>query len=290
MSYSHIDVKPVTGALGGEIIGPDLREPLDDAKFCEIKDALLEHLVIFFRDQDITPDQHIAFGRRFGELNIHPYIPHLEGHPEIIVLGSREDDPAPNTLEEQTKAKRNSNAWHTDMTYTAIPPMGSILHGVEIPESGGDTMFVNLYAAYEALSDKMQRFLSDLTAVHDIMHTKTREDFSTPEGLDQIKRNQRVTPAVEHPVIRTHPETKRKCLFVNKHFTSHIKDLSQLESDRLLNMLTDHINKPEFQCRFRWQPHSIAFWDNRCTQHYAVVDYGTRRTMHRVTVNGDKPY
>jgi taurine dioxygenase len=282
MSYKEIEVCPVSGNLGAEIYGVDLRHPLGDSTYKEIRQALLENCVIFFRDQDITPDQQKAFAARFGQLQIHPYIPTLEGHPEIIELASDPDGPA--------EMSYQSNKWHTDMTFVAEPPMGCVLFGKVIPEAGGDTMFLNLYRAFETLSPAMQEFVCTLTAVHNIT-------VSMPEGFideawapNQLKRLHEKTPAVEHPVVRTHPETKRKCLFVNSNFTSHIKGLNRNESQALLAMLYEHIAKPENVCRFNWRTHSIAFWDNRCTQHYAVNDYHALRIMHRVTIEGERPY
>ncbi len=276
-----MDIQPITGSLGAEISGVDLSHPLDTSAFEQIRGALSEYLVLFFPDQDITPDQQVAFGRRFGELHVHPFIPHLEGHKEIIVLGSGDDGPGENT--------RQSNVWHTDLTYTKTPPMGSLLHAIAIPAAGGDTMFADMYAAFDALSSPIQKFLLDLTAIHDIGHTLTRDEFFSGDGLDKLKRTRERTPPIEHPVIRTHPETGRKALFVNAHFVSHFKDLEPAESDALLAFLLDHVNRPEFQCRHRWAKHDLALWDNRCTQHYAVIDYSTRRTMHRVTICGDVP-
>jgi taurine dioxygenase len=281
MHYKHFDLDPITGALGGEIHGIDLSEPVDDEMLQEIYDALLQNLVLFFRDQHITPAQQIEFGRRFGELHVHPLIPHLKGYPEILALGGGEG-PRPQT--------RNSNVWHADLTYIATPPMGSILRGVEVPEAGGDTMWTNMYAAYDALSERMKRFLSDLSAVHDIAKTSRREDLSTKAGVDRFWKSQETTPPVTHPVIRIHPEINQKCIFVSRAFTTHIPDLEPRESESVLRFLMEHIEKPEFQCRFHWRKDSIAFWDNRCTQHYAVVDYSERRTMHRVTICGDQPH
>lgn len=281
MPYPHIDVKPMTGSLGAEIFGVDLGQPLSPEQLADIRQALLDHLVIFFRDQDITPAQHITFGRHFGELHIHPFIPSLEGYPEILQLGGKQPGPG--------KYSRNANVWHTDLTYSQDPPMGSILHGLEVPEAGGDTMFANLYAAYEGLSDRIQHLLSDMVAVHSVTQTKTVHELSSVEELKQLTWAMEAVPPAEHPVIRVHEETGRKALFVNSNFTAFLKDVSEHESNALLAMLNEHINHPEYQCRFRWRKYSLAFWDNRCTQHYALADYATMRRMHRVTVCGERP-
>jgi len=282
MTYKHIEVRPLTGTLGAEIGGVDLRDSLDDKTFEEIHQALLDNLVIFFRNQDITPDQQKAFGRRFGKLHVHPYIPILAGHPEIIKLESGDDGPG--------EMAYQSNTWHTDLTYTAEPPMGSMLHGIKVPEAGGDTMFLNLYASYEALSDTMKSLVDGLTAIHDIVASMPNDFMQQSWAPKQLANLQKVTPPVEHPVVRTHPETKRRCLFVNRNFTSHIKGMMLPESDALLGFLLEHIEQPEFQCRFHWENKSLAFWDNRCTQHYAVSDYRSKRRMHRVTICGERPH
>lgn len=280
-SYQHIEVRPMTGTFGTEIFGVDLAAPLSDAVFNEVKRALLDYHVIFFRDQDITPRQHVDFGRRFGELHIHPFIPAHEDQPEIIVLGGKTPGPGPYA--------RNSNVWHTDLTYSQEPPMGSILHGVEIPESGGDTMFADLTAAYDGLSDRLQSLFSDMIAVHSMSATKTRQELTSAQQIKEVQWSLEKVPPAEHPVVRTHPDTGRKCLFVSRHFTSYLKDVTERESDALLSLLHGHIDQPEYQCRFRWQKNSVAFWDNRCTQHYAVADYHEIRRMHRVTICGPRP-
>jgi len=279
--YKQIEIRPMTGSFGTEIFGVDLSEPLGDDVLAEVNQALLEYHVIFFRDQDITPRQHVEFGQRFGELHIHPFIPPHKDQPEIIVLGGKTPGPGPYA--------RNSTVWHTDLTYSQEPPMGSILHGIEIPAAGGDTMFADLTAAYEGLSDRMKNFFSGMVAVHSMSATKTREELNSPQQIKEVQRSLEKVPPAEHPVVRTHPETGRKCLFVNRHFTSYLKDVSERESEALLNLLHDHIAQPEYQCRFRWEKNSIAFWDNRCTQHYAVADYNEIRRMHRVTVCGPRP-
>lgn len=278
---SSIGIHPVAGTLGAEISGVDLSKSLDDATIAEINQALLDNLVIFFRDQHITPDQQIAFARRFGELHIHPYIPHLEGYPEVLALTSKEDGPGDMAYQ--------SNTWHTDLTYQAEPPKACVLRGVEVPAAGGDTMWNNLYAAYDALSDPMKNFLDGMTAVHYIAVSMPADFLEHNYSAKQVARFHEVTPPVEHPVVRTHPETGRKCLFVNRNFTSHIKGLQRSESDALVGFLLQHTEQPEFVVRFHWAKDSIAMWDNRCTQHYAVVDYNRQRTMHRVTICGDRP-
>jgi taurine dioxygenase len=270
----------VAGTLGAEISGVDLSLSLDDAVITEINQALLDNLVIFFRDQHITPEQQIAFSRRFGELHIHPYIPHLEGYPEILELKSKKDGPGDMAYQ--------SNTWHTDLTYEAKPPKACMLRGVEVPAAGGDTMWNNLYAAYDALSDRMKEFLDGMIAVHYIAVSMPADFLEQKYSAKQVARFHEVTPPVEHPVVRIHPETGHKCLFVNRNFTSHIKDLHRSESDALLAFLLQHAEQPEFAVRFHWAKDSIAMWDNRCTQHYAVTDYSRQRTMHRVTICGDQ--
>ena len=282
MEYSEIEVRPVAGNLGAEIHGVDLSTPLTEAAHNEIRQALLDNCVIFFRDQAITPEQQIAFASRFGELQVHPYIPTLEGYPEIIELRSNDDGPADMAYQ--------SNKWHTDMTYTPDPPLGCVLYGKNVPPAGGDTMFLNLYRAFDTLSPAMQEFVSTLTAIHDITASMPADFMAQSWAPKQLESLHKKTPPVEHPVVRTHPETGRKCLFVNSNFTSHIKQLSRTESDALLNMLYEHIAKPENVCRFNWETNSIAFWDNRCTQHYAINDYHALRVMHRVTICGDRPH
>jgi len=239
----------------------------------------MEHQVVFFRDQDITPEQHIAFAGSFGELHVHPYAPQLEGYPEILVLNNDAERPP------------RVNAWHTDVTFEERPPMGSILHGKVIPEHGGDTVWANTYMAYEALSDQLQHFLDGLTAVHDYARAFFGLGVHEREvDWDKLAQARKTRPPREHPVVRTHPVTGRKSLFVNSVFTSHIKDLKQKESEAILRMLYEHMQSPDFQCRFRWRENSIAFWDNRCTQHFAVADYYPEaRRMHRVTVIGERP-
>ncbi len=269
---SSIEVRKLTPHIGAEILGIDLTEELEARTFELVREALLENLVIFFRDQEITVEQHKRFGRRFGEFHIHPGEQGLPGHPEIIVIHADE------------KSKRIAGEdWHSDVSCDPAPPMGSILHIVEQPAVGGDTMFASMYKAYESLSDDMKRFLCGLTAVHDGEH-----QFRGRYGYDDSGK---AYPKSEHPVVRTHPVTGRRALFVNRIFTSRIVQLSKLESDAILQCLFRHIESPAFHCRFQWRKNSIAFWDNRCAQHQAIWDYfPNRRHGRRVTIQGDKPF
>lgn len=268
--YEHITVTKATPAVGATIDGVDLGT-LDDATLAEIRRALVEHCVLFFRDQDLTVDQHIAFGRRFGDLDIHPAAANATGHEEILVISADENS-----------SRANGEAWHSDVSCLPEPPMGSILYMHEVPPSGGDTMFASMYAAYDALSDRMKTYLDGLTAVHSGEHIY--------RGLYDGVQDKASYPHASHPVVRTHPESGRKCLFVNRAFTTHIQGIPKDESDAILRYLYDHMEHPNFQVRFQWQPKSIAFWDNRCAQHRAIWDYWPhRRYGLRVTVRGDTP-
>jgi taurine dioxygenase len=268
-----IEVMPLSPVIGAEIRGVDLSRPLGDQTFREIHEALLRHLVIFFRDQKIDIDQQKAFGRRFGELHIHPTAPSAPGHPEVLVVKA----------DAHSKAVAG-NRWHTDVSCDVEPPMGSILHMRELPAVGGDTMFASMYAAYEALSQPTQVFLSGLKAWHESEHVlRGTLGQKLHGGAEEY-------PRALHPVVRTHPETSRKCLYVNSGFTTRIEGLGEKESRALLDMLFDHVRTPEFQCRFRWQQNSVAFWDNRSTQHYALWDYFPHsRLGYRVTICGTRP-
>jgi taurine dioxygenase len=272
-----IEIVPVTVEVGAEVRGLDLRKPLAPEEVRGVERALAAHGVLFFRDQHLTPEQHLAFARSFGALDPAPFGPKHERHREITVL-------------DQVLPKgQGADNWHTDNTFMPEPPMGSILRAIELPGVGGDTCFASMYAAWDALSPAMQSFLSGLRAVHDLTRTLSRaiRDGNAPGA--ELARMQKDWPPVEHPVARRHPVTGRIALFVNGNFTSHLVGLAPAESDALLRMLFDHVRSPDFQCRFRWRPGSIAFWDNRCVQHYGVPDYGERRLMHRVTLAGDRP-
>ena len=266
-------VLPLTPNIGAEIDGIDLSAELDAATLRFIRQALLKYLVIFFRDQILTLEQHKDLGRCFGELHVHPAAG-LEGHPEIFVVHADEQS-----------TRIAGEDWHSDVSCDQNPPMASVLHLHSVPDSGGDTLFANMYAAFDTLSDHMQSFLSGLIAVHESEHVY-RDRYAQHAKMRDV-----AYPVAEHPVVRTHPETGRKALFVNSTFTTQIKGLSSDESALLLHFLFDHIQSPEFQCRFHWQRHSVAVWDNRCVQHYALWDYFPQvRHGYRVTIKGDRPY
>lgn len=277
-------VKKISGALGALIEGVDLGRDLDNRTVDLIHTALLENGAIFFRDQTMTPEQHIALGRRFGTLNVHDYVKAMDGHPEIIVVAKNEGD-----------TKNFGGGWHSDVTYLDAPAMGSILYCLEAPAYGGDTLFANQYLAYDRLSSGMKRMLDGMTAIHTARHVygpqgRATTTYASALTAMKITGSREAERETEHPVVRTHPETGRKCLYVNAGFTTRFKDMTEAESLPLLEYLWQHCTQPEFTCRFQWQPGSVAFWDNRAVQHYALNDYqGQRRVMHRVTINGDRP-
>ena len=292
MVFSKIIVERTTVNIGAEIDGVDLAN-LDDVTFDEIHQAFLLYQVIFFRDQELTRDQHLSFGRRFGELHVHPAAPSPAGYPEILCIHA---DAASTTNRNDVKRGKRvvaGNYWHSDVSCDEEPPLCSILYLREVPEVGGDTMFSSMYAAYEALSEPMKHFLAGLTAVHSGEHVY-RGRYQSNEVKDRSEYGyQHATgfPASEHPVLRTHVESGRTALYVNEGFTTRIKELEPDASRAILDFLFRHIQRPEFLCRFRWRKNSIAIWDNRCVQHYAVFDYFPAvRTGDRVTIKGDRPY
>ncbi|MCG8544384.1 MAG: TauD/TfdA family dioxygenase [Alphaproteobacteria bacterium] len=286
MGFRKIDVKAIAGALGAEIEGIDLGQPLDDETFDEVRQAFLDHQVIFLRDQNFTPESQIAFARRFGELDIHRFAEGLPDHPEVL----------PVVKEASERASNFGGMWHSDVTFYEEPVLGSILYAIETPPYGGDTMFANMYLAYETLSDGMKTLLEGLTALHSASRSYGRKGWTYRRyaaGSKSIKLRTDVDAEnmVAHPVVRTHPETGRKTLFVNRANTHRIEGWTQEESEPLLQFLYAHSERPEFTCRFRWRDKSAAFWDNRCVMHCALNDYhGFRREMHRVTICGDRPY
>lgn len=271
--FERLKVAPLTPSIGAEISGIDLGEEQDEAVIAEIRAALLAYKVIFFRDQFITPEQHIAFARRFGPLEIHPATPKDQPNPEVLHIAHGPD------------SRGRENEWHSDVTWRAEPSLGSILRAIEVPEVGGDTLFADMAAAFRGLSPAMQDWCRSLSAVHDIARVFARRLGKSIEELHEQY------PPQFHPVVRTHPETGEQALYVNTAFTSHIEGVSGQESEWLLAHLYRQAAVPEIQCRFRWRAGSIAFWDNRAGQHYAASDYFPAvRRMERVTIAGDRPF
>ena len=282
MTYESIAVQPISGALGAEVSGVDLAQDLPDVAIGEIRRALLDHQVIFFHEQNLTPEQHLAFGRRFGELQVHDFVEAMTGYPEILEV-----------RKEPEETRNFGGGWHTDVSYLERPSLGSVLYALEVPDFGGDTMFASQTLAYEALSPGMQRLLDGMIAVHSARRpygpSSARAQAYGPSSM-QFKFGEAAHAEIEHPVVRTHVETGRKALYVNRTFTLRFKDMTAEESAPLLEYLWQHAVRPEFTCRFRWRSGSIAFWDNRCVQHNAINDYdGQRRVMHRVTIEGERP-
>jgi taurine dioxygenase len=277
---SSLVVRPLTAAIGAEISGVSLADAANDERVMrDIEAALHEHLVLFFRDQhDLTPDAQVRFASWFGPIEYHAFAKPHPDHPEIVVL------------DQTTPERDGSNSWHSDSSFLEQPAFGSVLRAVELPPLGGDTCWASMYAAYEALSPRLRELLDGCVGVHDIvvpLQKAIAGGHSVGTDLDDIRRR---WPPVRHPVVRTHAATGRKCLYVNNNFTTRIEGITDEESAVLLPFLLQHVQRPDFQVRFRWEPGSVAFWDNRCTQHYAVPDYtGHRRVMHRVTVTGERP-
>ena len=270
--YDTITVDKLTPIIGAEVDGVDLAQPLGNRQIDELHRALAENLVIFFRDQHLSEDQHLAFGRLFGDLHIHPAAPSVAGKPELMIIHADKDSP-----------RANGEGWHSDVSCDPEPPMGSILYIKKCPPRGGDTLFASMYAAYEALSDRMKTYLDGLKAEHSGDHY--RGQYANYGIADKAEY-----PRAEHPVVRIHPVTGRKALYVNKGFTRRLIGVPLDESEGILNYLYEHKANPLFQCRFRWQENSIAFWDNRCVQHHAMWDYWPHtRSGNRVTVKGDRP-
>jgi taurine dioxygenase len=278
MQANTLDIRPLSGALGAEILGIDLAHDVSDETIAAIRAAWLEHLVVFFRDQTLSPAQFLNVARRFGEPVEYPFVKGLDGFPQITPVIKLEHE------------KINfGGLWHSDTAYLEKPPMATMLIARETPPRGGDTLFANMYLAYETLSVGLRRMLNGLIVVNSSAKadtTRTREDRVKDSGTTEAKKEF----VAEHPVVRTHPETGRKALYANGGHALRFKDMTVEESAPLLNFLFQHATRPEFTCRFRWEPGSIALWDNRCTQHNPVNDYhGHRRVMHRVTLAGDTP-
>lgn len=272
------EVKLLAGSLGAEIYGIDLTKPISDTTGSEIRELLLKHEVIFFRDQDLEYSNHKDLAELFGPLDFHPAYDTVDGFSEIMILES--------TPEEPTKI----DTWHSDMTFRQHPPVGTVLRSRIVPKKGGDTLFSSMTAAYDALSEPMQKFLYDLTAVHDFRYG-FRKSLAEPGGEDRLRQAILDNPPVVHPVIHTHPETGKKVVFVNKLFTTHIVELDPAESTSVLSFLFNHITTDEFTYRFSWEPNSIAIWDNRSTQHKPVNDFFPgHRKLERTVILGNHPY
>jgi taurine dioxygenase len=278
LQVESLSLTPLSPTIGAEVGGLNLARPLSSADKGALRRALLDWKVLFFRDQAITTEQHLAFARNFGELETHPFAPCKPGYPEVLAITHDRDN------------RGRENTWHSDVTWRLEPSLGSILRAVEVPPVGGDTLFADMYAAYEGLRDEVKRQIDGAMAVHDFTHFRKG---MRRRGLSeaQIEAFNQAYPNPTHPVVRTHPETGRKALYVNAAFTVQIVGMDKAASDALLAHLYAQAAIPEYQCRFRWETNSIAFWDNRASQHYAVSDYWPAvRRMERVTVIGDKPY
>lgn len=278
LQVEDLTLVPLTPTIGAEVEGVDLARPLDGRTVSALRQALLDWKVLFFRDQDITTEQHLAFARNFGELEVHPFAPQKPGYPEVLAI----------THDANSRGKENT--WHSDVTWRLEPSLGSILRALEIPPVGGDTLFADMYAAYDGLSDEVKAKVEGKVAVHDFVNfRKGMPKRGVSE--EEIAAFDRQYPRAEHPVIRTHPETGRKAIYVNAGFTQHIVGMEKAENNALLAHLYAQAAIPEYQCRFRWSKNAIAFWDNRSSQHYAASDYFPAvRRMERVTVVGDRPY
>ncbi len=275
-----LQLTPLSPALGARVSGIDLSRELGGAEQAAIERALLDYQVLFFREQPLTPHQHARFAARFGDLHVHPIYPHVPEQPEVLVLDTAQTDVRDNAI------------WHTDVTFLPAPALGAVLSARQVPEYSGDTLWASGIAAYEALSAPLQQLLEGLTATHDFTQSFPLERFGrSAEAIARWEAARLQHPPLAHPVVRTHPGSGRKSLFVNEGFTTRINELNANESAALLQLLFSHSTRPEFCIRWQWQANDVAFWDNRVTQHYAVDDYRPqRRVMHRATILGDVPF
>ena len=284
--YREFEVKPYGGACGAEIFGLDIYKPVNQQTVTEIKQALADHLVIFFRDQTIEPEGLKAFGAHFGTFHTHAFVDGVEGHPEIMVV---EKDP---------KDEYNfAGVWHSDVSFEEKPPMGSIFCAIDVPDYGGNTLFANQQLAYDMLSDTYKQMLEGVYALHSAENVYGPQgEYATQDYKDHhdgtgITSDESADQRFAHPIVRTHPETGRKSLFVNEPFTVGIKGMLNEEAEPILRYLFRHSTRPDFGCNFRWETNAVAFWDNRSVQHYPLNDYpGRRRVMWRLTLNGEKPF
>ena len=273
---SDLEVRPVSGGVGVEIANVDLAGDLSNSDFAAIRDAFIEHGLIFFREQNMTPDEHIAFAERWGEININRFFPRVEGYDQIAAV-----------VKEKDQLGNIGGGWHTDHSYDHIPAMGSILLARETPPIGGDTLFACMYKAYNSLSEGLKKTLEGMNAVHSSRHIFGDQSEYREAMKDRLSNPEQATQDAVHPVIITHPESGKKALYVNPAFTLHFEGWTAAESKPLLDYLYQHASLMEHTTRFNWAPGSIAFWDNRCTWHYALNDYhGERREMHRITIEG----
>jgi taurine dioxygenase len=279
-AYSRIKVEPSSGALGAEIHGIHLAG-LDDETFAEIHRAWLEHQVVFFRDQRLTPAEQAAFAERFGELDTYPFIAPLAEHPNVIPI-----------IKEKDTRMNFGGGWHSDMSYQEKPVMATCLYAIEVPERGGDTLFANMTAAYDALSEGLQDLLDGLRGVFTAskVHGAAGLYANADHPMKMTKDSEKEQARHLHPIVRTHPDTGRKALYLDLPHVERLENMRVHESQPLMEFLYQHATQPQFTTRFRWRPGSLAIWDNRCVQHYALNDYpGQRREMHRITVKGDVP-
>jgi alpha-ketoglutarate-dependent taurine dioxygenase len=273
-TVTRLDIRPLGPNIGAEVLGVDLAADLSDETIAAIRAAWIHHQVIFFPDQHVDPESQVAFAKRFGEVTeAHPVEPALDGHPQVLPIDSIKD---------------RTDFWHTDVTFMSRPPMGSILSAVTLPAVGGDTMFASLGAAYDSLAEPLRDLCDHLVAYH--YDPNYAAIIAAGGGQDWDGSHIEQLFPVEHPVVRVHPETGRRGLFVNPQFTVALKDFPQAQGQALLRLLYDHSTRPELICRYRWQPGSVGFWDNRSTMHFGVNDYGgIHRVMHRVTLRGERP-
>jgi len=273
LRFGHLEVRQVGATIGAEVSGVDLCRPLDDEVVSELTTALHEFKVLFFRDQPLTPGQHVAFARRFGDLEVHPFIPANPDQPELVRFAK------------EATVGGYENGWHSDVSWRERPSLGAVLHAVEIPRVGGDTLFADMCAAYDGLDEELRGRVDGLRAVHDY----SKVFGHTVRAADREAMRAQYPP-VEHPVVRVHPATGRRMLFVNRFFTDHLVGLDRDESDALIDLLASEAETVEYQCRFAWSEHAVTFWDNRSTQHYASSDYWPqRRVMERASIAGERP-